>query len=307
MLRLGRAFRLIKLSRYSVGFQIVKNALSASSDALQLFFMMLILVMMVFSSCIYYCERGEWSDASQQYFRTSEMDSYGGADVINRLPPEGTGPSPFQSIPHSFWWCMVTLTTVGYGDVVPVTHVGQVVGGITMLVGLVMLALPLSIIGTNFIEEEILFKELEHEEAQRYITKDPKDRVKPLRSGTQRNALAVTKKSIEQADLTVKSQQDIVQAMEQALTIIEQMRQPQRSSCGGLRRRPSDIDGLPAGVGLRIQKSIEKLPEAPDATPGVMFRIEHKTLVEMEKLLAKATAQSHLTMDYWDMEIPPIR
>jgi len=47
----------------------------------------------------------------------------------------------------------VTLTTVGYGDSYPVTYQGQLVGCITMLLGLVMLALPLSIIGTNFIEE----------------------------------------------------------------------------------------------------------------------------------------------------------
>ena len=61
--------------------------------------------------------------------------------------------SPFQSIPEAFWWCVVTLTTVGYGDDYPVTYIGQVFGVLTQLVGVVTLALPLSIIGSNFIDE----------------------------------------------------------------------------------------------------------------------------------------------------------
>ena len=47
----------------------------------------------------------------------------------------------------------MTLTTVGYGDMYPYSVEGKIVGVLTMLVGLIMLALPLSIIGTNFIEE----------------------------------------------------------------------------------------------------------------------------------------------------------
>ena len=147
ILRLARSFRLLKLSRYSTGFTVVKKALEASSDALQLFVIVLVLVLIVFSSAIYYMERGTWDATKNYYYRSPDVYYWGGG------LPEGNAPSPFQSIPHSFWWCMVTLTTVGYGDVVPVTYLGQLVGAITMLVGLVMLALPLSIIGTNFIEE----------------------------------------------------------------------------------------------------------------------------------------------------------
>jgi voltage-gated potassium channel len=62
-------------------------------------------------------------------------------------------PDRFGSIPDAMWWAIVTLTTVGYGDVVPVTTAGRVIAGITMLAGLMMLALPVGIIANAFSEE----------------------------------------------------------------------------------------------------------------------------------------------------------
>ena len=61
-------------------------------------------------------------------------------------------PDRFGTIPDAMWWAVVTLTTVGYGDVVPVTPLGKVVAGFTALLGLVMLALPIGIIATSFAE-----------------------------------------------------------------------------------------------------------------------------------------------------------
>ena len=82
---------------------------------------------------------------TNRYYRKNTL--VGGNDQVEQFP------SPFQSIPQSFWWCIVTLTTVGYGDMYPYSVEGKIVGVLTMLVGLIMLALPPSIIGTNFIEE----------------------------------------------------------------------------------------------------------------------------------------------------------
>jgi len=142
ILRLGRAIRLVKLSRYSGGIQLIMAALERSLDALQLFFMLLILIVIVCASGIYFVERGTWvgSNSDGYYERTDPL-----TDTKEK--------SPFQSIPQSYWWCIVTLTTVGYGDYYPVTYMGKVMGTLAQLIGVVCLALPLSIIGSNFIEE----------------------------------------------------------------------------------------------------------------------------------------------------------
>ncbi len=59
----------------------------------------------------------------------------------------------FISIPHTMWWSVATLTTVGYGDAVPVTAVGKLLGGLVALLGIAMFALPASILATGFAEE----------------------------------------------------------------------------------------------------------------------------------------------------------
>ena len=61
-------------------------------------------------------------------------------------------PEKFGTIPDAMWWAVVTLTTVGYGDVVPVTALGKMVAGLIAIMGLGMLALPVGIIATSFAE-----------------------------------------------------------------------------------------------------------------------------------------------------------
>jgi voltage-gated potassium channel len=62
-------------------------------------------------------------------------------------------PEAFGSIPQAMWWSVITLTTVGYGDVVPVTHLGRVLAGVLSLVGIGMLALPAAIMAAGFSRE----------------------------------------------------------------------------------------------------------------------------------------------------------
>jgi voltage-gated potassium channel len=69
------------------------------------------------------------------------------------LAEQEAQPDKFGTIPLSMWWAVVTLTTVGYGDVVPVTIVGRMIAGVTMIGGLMMLALPIGVISTAFAEQ----------------------------------------------------------------------------------------------------------------------------------------------------------
>jgi len=62
-------------------------------------------------------------------------------------------PEAFGTIPDAMWWAISTLTTVGYGDVVPITALGRVIGGVVMIFGLGMFALPIGIIATGFSQE----------------------------------------------------------------------------------------------------------------------------------------------------------
>jgi voltage-gated potassium channel len=59
-------------------------------------------------------------------------------------------PDRFGTIPDAMWWAIITLTTVGYGDVVPITPVGKIVAALTAVMGIAMLALPVGIIATSF-------------------------------------------------------------------------------------------------------------------------------------------------------------
>lgn len=72
----------------------------------------------------------------------------------------------FRSIPGTFWWSVVTLLTVGYGDVVPGTVAGKVVAAMSMVVAVLLMALPVSVIGTTFTQHWVQFRARERREAR---------------------------------------------------------------------------------------------------------------------------------------------
>jgi len=126
--RLFRIFRVFKLGRYSAGLQVFWGALAHSGTSLLLLLFLMVICILLFSSVMYLVEDQGSSEA---------------ADC-----PMGV--CQFRSIPSTFWWAIVTMTTVGYGDAVPVTVAGKVVAGATMICGIIVIALPISVLGNNF-------------------------------------------------------------------------------------------------------------------------------------------------------------
>lgn len=119
-LRLLRLFRLLKITRYSPALQTLADVVVSESRALFGTVLLLIIAVM-FSATIMHVVEGS------------------------------VQPEVFGAIPSAMWWAITTLTTVGYGDTVPVTALGRFVAGVTMVVGLGLFALPVGIMATAFV------------------------------------------------------------------------------------------------------------------------------------------------------------
>jgi voltage-gated potassium channel len=122
MVRILRVMRVAKLGRYSESLQMLLRVLRSRATQLAGAVSILLILLVVAASVMYYAE----NDAQ---------------------------PKTFSSIPAAMWWAAVTLTTVGYGDMVPVTAVGRITGAITAMLGIGMFALPCAILGAGFMEE----------------------------------------------------------------------------------------------------------------------------------------------------------
>lgn len=119
--RLIRIFRIMRLTRHFSGLKILGHTIRASAKELLLLFLVLIIGILIFAVVIFFAE---------QVDENSKND--------------------FQNIPMGFWWAVVTMTTLGYGDMIPRTGLGYVVGTMCAVCGLLMLSLPVPIIVSNF-------------------------------------------------------------------------------------------------------------------------------------------------------------
>ncbi|OTG60690.1 Ion transport protein [Acinetobacter sp. ANC 3903] len=136
-LRILRLIRLLKLTRYFVSLQILLRVIEREKGSFQAVLFILSIMIVMAAACIYVVE----SKAQ---------------------------PDVFTSIPASMWWAVVTLTTVGYGDVTPITPLGRFLGALITILGVGLAALPAGILATGLTYEleqrkqnlELKFREL---------------------------------------------------------------------------------------------------------------------------------------------------
>ncbi|MFD2034669.1 ion transporter [Belliella marina] len=122
VLRIFRIFRLFKIARYVEALSFINSVFKKKKEELAISLIFTAFLLLISSAFMYYVE--------------------------NEAQPEN-----FSSIPGTMWWGIATLTTVGYGDIYPVTPLGQFLGGIIAIIGIGLFALPTGILASGFSDE----------------------------------------------------------------------------------------------------------------------------------------------------------
>jgi voltage-gated potassium channel len=121
-LRLFRLFRVFKVGRYAESFLVLISVIKTRKEELAISTVIVLIMVVLSASAMWLCEHE-------------------------------AQPDNFRSVPQAMWWAIITITTIGYGDVTPVTTAGRIVGGIVAYLGICIFALPVGILGGAFIEE----------------------------------------------------------------------------------------------------------------------------------------------------------
>ncbi len=141
VLMLLQLTRLLKLTRYSLAFDLLADVLQDEAESLLVSVMLMFIILIFASVGIYTFEHQVQPDA-------------------------------FGSIPHAMWWAIVTLTTVGYGDVTPVTVQGKIFATLITVVGVGLVSLPAGIIASGFTEQLRLRRERFQSEVEQLLQDD---------------------------------------------------------------------------------------------------------------------------------------
>ncbi len=120
-LRLIRLFRVARIGRFQACVELISDVVKSKREELIITFVMIGMLLIVASTLLYQCEK----------------------DVQ---------PEVFSSIPASMWWAVITITSVGYGDVTPISVMGKVVAGIIAVLGVGLFSIPTGILGAGFLE-----------------------------------------------------------------------------------------------------------------------------------------------------------
>ncbi len=121
-IRLMRLVRILKMGRYAHAVRTLGNVVARKKEELAIATFVAVMVLILSASALYFIEHE-------------------------------AQPTAFRSIPESMWWAIVTITSVGYGDVSPVTGMGKVVGAVVCMLGVLLVALPTGILASGFLEE----------------------------------------------------------------------------------------------------------------------------------------------------------
>jgi voltage-gated potassium channel len=127
VLRLLRMLRLFRLSRYFAAMKVISNVLKSKKEELLLCMVFILFLLFITSSLMYYLEHE-------------------------------AQPDKFVSIPAALWWGVNNMTTVGYGDVLPITTAGRILSGLFSIMGVAIFALPTGILASAFAEHWELHK-----------------------------------------------------------------------------------------------------------------------------------------------------
>lgn len=145
-LRLLRVFRILKLARYLGASNQLANAIKASRAKIAVFLFAVLIAATIFGTIMYLVEGEE---------------------------------NGFTNIPKSIYWCIVTLTTVGFGDIAPATPLGQFIATIIMILGYGIIAVPTGIVSAEYT------KASENETGKRLITDEEVEQLKTVVRNTQ--------------------------------------------------------------------------------------------------------------------------